>query len=136
MTPAPTPEGIQPHVSGRLPYSRPDHRPIDAATLEGRGGHPLTGRAVPQFGSNRSLSVPQNHQCEVEKTITRAAGDVVIGERLAEDVADAQARVERGVRVLERHLEPASVGAHSANWRTRRVAWCFRSYARSCGVTI
>src|SRR5208282_1930421 len=43
-----------------------------------------------------------------------AAGDTVIDQRLADDVADSEARVERGVGVLEHHLELAPVGPHLA----------------------
>jgi hypothetical protein len=43
-----------------------------------------------------------------------AVGDTVIDERLADDVANSEARVERGVGVLEHHLELASVRPHLA----------------------
>src|SRR5208282_6462279 len=43
-----------------------------------------------------------------------AAGNTVIDQRLADDVADSEARVERGVGVLEHHLELAPVGPHLA----------------------
>ena len=43
-----------------------------------------------------------------------AAGDAVIEQRLADDVADRQARVERGVGVLEDDLQLAPPAAASA----------------------
>ena len=43
-----------------------------------------------------------------------AAGDAVIDERLPNDVANSEPRVERGVGVLEDHLQPAPPGPHLA----------------------
>ncbi len=44
----------------------------------------------------------------------RAAGEAVGVQRLADDAADAQARVEAGVGVLEDHLHAPPVGPHGA----------------------
>src|SRR5260221_4711934 len=42
----------------------------------------------------------------------RSAGDRIVAQRLADDVADIHARVERRVRVLEDDLQLAAVGPH------------------------
>ena len=43
-----------------------------------------------------------------------ATGDAVIDERLADDVTNSEARVERGVGILEDNLQPAPPRPHLA----------------------
>ena len=59
--------------------------------------------------------LPQAHlegQLRDPRRQLAAARDAVIDERLADDVADLEARVERGVGVLEDDLELAPIGPH------------------------
>ncbi len=80
---------------------------------------PMRWRWPPEnsCGSGRASSAlgPQAHpegECRDPLGQLAAARNPVIDDRLADDVANSQARVERGVGVLEDDLELAPVGPH------------------------
>ena len=53
-------------------------------------------------------------ECEIGDSFAEpaTAGDAVVDQRLGDDVADPQPRVERRIRVLEHHLQLAAIGPH------------------------
>src|SRR5712671_3082024 len=84
-------------------------RASDADTLALATGE-FVREAVERFGPETDLESELAHP-PVERASAR---DAVIDQRLADDVADSEARVEGGVGVLEHHLELAPVGPHLA----------------------
>ncbi len=114
--------GLDADVQGR--YRLVGHQDLGAQRQGPRDRHPLPLPAgeLPGVGAQRVFPEPDQREQFLAVGLRRAVGnDVMHLEQLAEHAADGEPRVQRGVRVLENHLDPPLVGARPAGRQTPAV---------------
>src|SRR5260221_307695 len=101
------------------------HQDLGAQRQGPRDRHPLPLPAgeLPRVGAQRVFPEPDQREQFLAVGLRRAVrNDVMHLEQLAEHAADGEPRVQRGVRVLEDHLDPPLVGARPAGPETPALA--------------